>query len=401
MTSAKTRSSAILTDLISDDSFLRRGNAGRIELVKSLAAVVGARGDLQELSQLLQLLARPTASAEWWRAAAISGLGQGLPRYRGDMGRMSLATLISNPPTPLAGSVESLRLWFDQNQQIALDAGRSDTDRAAAVQLLGYQSIDQAGPAFEKLISNEQPVEVQQACIEALRQNGSTAAAQIVLNHWSQLGPAIRGAGLDLLLRRVESTKLALAAMKAGTMQSSALSIDQRVLLLKHRDDELRAQATELFGGAVSSDRLQVAKHYESALAMTASASEGEKIFTRICANCHRINGKGHDAGPDLSDVRNRSKAALLYDILDPNSKVEPRFTAYSILTVDGVIYNGLIVSETAEAIVLKMAEGKSQTVGRGEIEQVRVSDVSLMPEGIEKEITPQQMADLLEYLKR
>ena len=89
-----------------------------------------------------------------------------------------------------------------------------------------------------------------------------------------------------------------------------------------------------------------------------------------------------------------------MYDILDPNSKVEPRFTSYSILTVDGEVFNGLVVSETSDAVVLKMAEGKQATIGRAEIERLKVSDVSLMPEGIEKDITPQQMADLLGYLK-
>ena len=86
---------------------------------------------------------------------------------------------------------------------------------------------------------------------------------------------------------------------------------------------------------------------------------------------------------------------------LDPNSKVEPRFTAYTVATVDGKVFNGLVVSETEEAVVLRMAEGKEQTIGRGEIEVIRASDVSLMPEGVEKDVTPQSMADLLEFLKR
>ena len=133
---------------------------------------------------------------------------------------------------------------------------------------------------------------------------------------------------------------------------------------------------------------------------MKADAAHGKQVFTRVCASCHRISGLGHQAGPDLSDVRNRSKPALLYDILDPNSKVEPRFTAYSILTLEGSVFTGLVESETSEAIVLKMAEGKSKTIGRAEIDQMKASDVSLMPEGIEKDITPQQMADLLAYLK-
>jgi putative heme-binding domain-containing protein len=222
----------------------------------------------------------------------------------------------------------------------------------------------------------------------------------MVLECWSELGPAVRGAALNLLLRRADSTRLALDAMAAGRMNAAALSLDQRVQLLKHPDESLRAQAAKLFGGAVSSNRQQVAKDYEQALSLPPTASRGEQVFTRVCAACHRVDGKGHEAGPDLSDVRNRSKPALLYDILDPNSKVEPRFTAYSVLTVDGAVFQGLIESETSEAVVLKMAEGKQKTIGRAEIEQIKVSNVSLMPEGIEKDVTPQQMADLLDYLK-
>ena len=101
-----------------------------------------------------------------------------------------------------------------------------------------------------------------------------------------------------------------------------------------------------------------------------------------------------------MSDVRNRSKLALLYDILDPNAKVEPRFTAFSVRTVDGEVFNGLVVAETDEAVILGLGDGKQQTISRGDIEQIKASEVSLMPEGIEKEVTVEAMADLLQYLK-
>lgn len=399
LTSAKTRSGEILARLVASPEFVAHGSTSRIRLVKRLASIIGARGDVGEIDGLFRLLATDEYSGDWWRAAAVSGLGQGLPRHRGDLGRVSLAKLQSKPPTQLAESIEVLAELSKVNGQLARDASRSIADRVAAIELLAYQPFAETAETLEELLSNQHPTEVQSAAISALSAHGS-AAAEPVLRRWSQLGPAVRGSALGLLLRRVDTTRLALDAMKEGKMRASALSIDQRVRLLKHSDAKLREQATELFGGAVSSDRQQVARDYEKSLSLVADAHEGAKVFSRICANCHRIDGKGHDAGPDLSDVRNRSKAALLYDILDPNSKVEPRFTAYSVLTLDGVIYNGLVQSETADAIVLKMAEGKQQTIGRAEIDQITVSNVSLMPEGVEKDITPQQMADLLEYLK-
>ena len=221
-----------------------------------------------------------------------------------------------------------------------------------------------------------------------------------MLDRWQQLGPAVRDPALNLLLRRATSTRLTLEAMSDGKMQPSALSIDQRVQLLKHSDAQLRELASKLFGGAVSSNRLAVAKEYQQSLSLKASAAEGAKVFEKTCSKCHRLNGKGHEVGPDLSDVRNRSHLALLYDILDPNSKVEPRFTAYTVATVDGKVFNGLIVSESDAAVVVRMAEGKEQTIGRGEIEVIQASKVSLMPEGVEKDVSLQNMADLLEFLK-
>ena len=373
--------------------------------MKRLATVVGVRGDVDELATLLRSLVGETAagsqsSGVWWQAAAISGLGQGLPRYRGELGRLSLPLLLNNPPKGLAKAAAGMRELLAQSQQAALNRKRPATSRAAAVELLAYRPFAEAVPAFEALLATDQPVEVQTACINALSANGSEAAANIVLDRWKELGPAVRDPALTLLMRRTTSTKLALDAMAAGTMRPAALSIDQRVRLLKHSDAKIREQATKLFGGAVSSNRKAVAQKYQPALSLDASAEAGAKVFEKTCSKCHRINGKGHLVGPDLSDVRNRSKLALLYDILDPNSKVEPRFTAYTVATVDGKVFNGLIVSESAEAVVLRMAEGKEQTIGRGEIEVIRASDVSLMPEGVEKDIKPQDMANLLEFLK-
>ncbi|MDA0283512.1 MAG: HEAT repeat domain-containing protein, partial [Planctomycetota bacterium] len=406
LTSTRERSGAIISELTANQKFATTGDASKGQLIKQLATVVGARCDVDELATLLKSFAgTPSAASEssgvWWRAAAISGLGQGLPRYRGDLGRMSLPVLLSNPPERLASAASGMDDFLSQSQKISLDRKRPAADRAAAIELLAWRPFADAAPAFAELLESDQPAEVQTACISALSANGSEAAARIVLDRWQVLGPALRDPALNLLLRRDSSTRLALDAMTAGTMQPSALSIDHRVRLLKHSDAALRAQATKLFGGAVSSNRLAVAKQYQTALSLNASAEEGAKVFEKTCSKCHRINGKGHEVGPDLSDVRNRSHLALLYDILDPNSKVEPRFSAYTVVTIDGKLFNGLIVSESDEAVVLRMAEGKQQTIGRGEIEVMRASTVSLMPEGVEKDVTPQNMADLLEFLKK
>ena len=90
----------------------------------------------------------------------------------------------------------------------------------------------------------------------------------------------------------------------------------------------------------------------------------------------------------------------MLYDILDPNRRVDPQFSEYVVVTLDGRILNGLLSGENSESVTLRQPEGREVTVLRSEIEELRSTSKSLMPEGIEKEVSVEQMADILAFLK-
>lgn len=399
LTSAAHRSGAILVGIV-DRQAGQGAKASLIQLVRDLATIAGARGDVGELSNLLQAISSADQSGIWWQTAALSGLATGLPRHNGELGRTNLPKLLASPPAGLENAVAPVRRQLEQTQMVALATDKSLVDRVAAVELLGFQAFDKSKSAYESLLAAGQPVELQLAGLAAMRRSGNDGAAEIVLQHWPTLSPQVLTPALQLLLSRTGTTRLALEAMAEGRINPAVIDIDGRVRLLKHRDPDIKALATKLLGGAVSSNRRGVAQQYQAALTTKGSRGEGVKVFNRVCAKCHRIDGQGHQVGPDISDVRNRSREALLYDILDPNSKLEPRFTDYSVITDDGQIFNGLMVSETADAIVLQQAEGKQQIIARNEIDELRASGKSLMPEGVEKEVSIQQMADLLEYLK-
>jgi len=189
--------------------------------------------------------------------------------------------------------------------------------------------------------------------------------------------------------------------MQAGEIPAAALSIDQRLPLLQNSDKTVQDTARSLFGGAVSADRQQVATDYAAALSLEPDVVRGALVFERTCSKCHRIGSIGNSVGPDISDTRARAADALLYDILDPNRRVDPQYSEYIVVTKDGRLLNGLLVSETPQTVTLNQPEGRQITVERSEIEELRSSNKSLMPEGIEKDVSIQQMADLIAFLKR
>ena len=114
------------------------------------------------------------------------------------------------------------------------------------------------------------------------------------------------------------------------------------------------------------------------------------------CSGCRRRHHRPQPAAD--GEARRES---LLFNILVPNGEVDPRFLEYVVLTVDGEVVSGAIAGETSTAVTIRTAENKTVSVLRVDIEELRNSGKSLMPEGFEKLIEQRAMADLLEYLEQ
>ncbi len=97
--------------------------------------------------------------------------------------------------------------------------------------------------------------------------------------------------------------------------------------------------------------------------------------------------------------MTDRSTEALLIAVLDPNRDVDSRYLAYNAALVDGRVLNGLVASESGNALTLRSQDGKEETVLRNDLEELRGTGQSLMPEGVEKDIPPDDLADLLAFV--
>src|SRR5262249_27268449 len=161
----------------------------------------------------------------------------------------------------------------------------------------------------------------------------------------------------------------------------------------------VRGAAMKIFNGAASPDRQKVLRDYEPVLTSKGGRERGKAVFAKSCAPCHQLEGVGHAVGPDLAALANRTPQYLLQEILDPNRNVDSRYVEYQARTTAGRTINGLLAGETATTVILRGQEGKEETILRGDLEELRSSGRSLMPEGLEKDIAPQAMSDLLAYL--
>jgi putative heme-binding domain-containing protein len=128
-------------------------------------------------------------------------------------------------------------------------------------------------------------------------------------------------------------------------------------------------------------------------------ASRGREIFKKECLKCHTHSGEGGKVGPDLTGMAAHPRSELIVHILDPSRSVEGNFLQYTVSTTDGRVLSGLLAGETKTSVDLLDAEGKKQTILREDIEELAASKKSIMPEGFEKSVPPEGLADLLQFL--
>ena len=118
------------------------------------------------------------------------------------------------------------------------------------------------------------------------------------------------------------------------------------------------------------------------------------------CKSCHRIGDRGAAVGPDLNQIGKKySRSQLLESILQPSKKIDAEYLQHQCITTDGRSYSGVVTEKTDEFVVLRDAQAKSHIIARNDIDVLQAMSTSLMPELLVRDMTAQQVADLVAYL--
>jgi putative heme-binding domain-containing protein len=141
-------------------------------------------------------------------------------------------------------------------------------------------------------------------------------------------------------------------------------------------------------------------KLYEAALQMKGDPQKGQQVFERVCSKCHKLSGLGHEVGPDLATVRNRPPQLILPDIIMPNKSIAQGYESYVIETRSSGIVDGVLGPQSPTTITIRHEEGKEDIIRRDDIRDMHVTNLSAMPADLEKQVSVQDMADLLKYIK-
>jgi uncharacterized repeat protein (TIGR03806 family) len=218
--------------------------------------------------------------------------------------------------------------------------------------------------------------------------------------------PAQAGERAEIINRLLSSTASALHLAHAVAERRIPDSLRPQLLVAAMARPE--SQVRDLFERFVPDDqrvkRLGSVIKPEKILALKGDAARGKELFFKSaglqCINCHRIAGTGSTLGPDLTQIGKKySRGQILESILEPSKSIDPKYVNYLVETSDGKVQTGLLAEKNDKEVVLRTVGDKEIRVPADKVERLVPQKASLMPELLLRDLTAEQVADLLEYL--
>jgi putative membrane-bound dehydrogenase-like protein len=326
----------------------------------------------------------------------------------------------SMPPRTVMGLVAALGEGFRRNgtSLAAVDAARRlqpvylealdaignssipEAMRLNAVRLIGVgpYTYEEASELLLLLPGSSAPPLVQAAAINALGRYSAPPLFTNVVSRWTALPPTLRPVVVSSLLSHAERVLGVVALLGRGTIPRAELLYQDANLLRFYPNEEVSGPAGRLLG-PVPVERPEVLQAFEPVLRMRGVAENGRRVFLARCGSCHKLGMDGQEFGPDLAGVKVDGKDAILTAILEPNYQVRPGYEAWFVQTRALENYVGIVEMPHPTTLVIRRPAGQRITMSRANALVIDPQRWSPMPVGLEQGLTPQQMADLLEYL--
>jgi putative heme-binding domain-containing protein len=275
---------------------------------------------------------------------------------------------------------------------------KSNADIAPAdFTLLGVTGSPDSVDLIAASLAQHLPISLATPALEALARLNPPTLGKVLATAWSGIPAEARGAALRLWRTHPQQVPALFDAVAAKVVAKADFTAEDLAALRESKVAEIRERALALFGPAES--RALVLAAYRPALEMKGDPARGHATFQARCTVCHRFHGEGNSVGPELDASASAGREKLMGNILEPSREITAGFNMAIVETKSGERVAGIVTADTDGAVALRTPGGFLRNIPRIEVGQIERSSRSLMPDGIEAGLTPQDMADLLEFL--
>lgn len=399
------------------DALMRLLKSDRLpaERLLGVIEVVSKRGDAADLAFLFEQVTKENGWSGDVAVTALEGLADAAANRKvkpeGDLSQ--LADLFDEKRSTPAVREQAIRLaglWrvpelAESLREVVLSEESSPESRAGALDALA-QFGDAGRQTIELLTGADKPLTVSAPAIAALAKLDLNGAAKRAAQALSAAKPKddvslLLGAFLQ---RQGGPEGLAKALETAKISQEVAQASLRHMYSIGRSDGALSAALGKAAGISMEDKSFTPEEIQEltAAVAKEGDPARGELVFRRhdlSCLKCHAVSGAGGNIGPDLSAIGPSNPTDyLLTSILEPDAAVKEHYATQIIITSDGIVVTGIVADEDENRLVLRTAEGKDQTIATADVD-ARERGGSLMPKGLVKFMTRQELLDLVSFL--
>jgi putative membrane-bound dehydrogenase-like protein len=382
-------------------------------LVERLAKRWAMAGSDAELAACVQLLARAPDDAS--RDPVLLGIEQGLAgraasqlppalktaiaqALRGDkvQRHLSLGIRVGHP-----GAVEKAL-------NLVRDDKASNEQRLQLIRLLTEVPQTTATAVLLDVVRQSASPTIRLAALTALQRDARPEIGQEILRLAIRQAPndaEFTAAALMTLAGRPTWAGLVLHAVDTGTMAPRLVPLEAVRLMKRYNRPDLTALIEKHWGqvrASTSAEKLQeMARLADILKAQAGNADAGKVLFSNTCAKCHKLFGDGGNVGPDLTGYERDNIRYWLENIIDPSAMIRDEYQTMIVDTTDGRTLTGIITVQDQATLTLRLNDGQTVRLPRNEIDDLRASPSSLMPEDLLKSLSDQQIRDLFAYLMK
>ncbi len=381
------------------DRVLAVPGSGPREVAKLLSTLIQSGLD-QQAHDILRLLTERVQTAQL------------APQELADVRSLladDLATLVRRKSEPIgrdalcAAVALGITDNIDQARAMLQDESLSPNDRLRLLAALVTAGRQDTKYAVSLVATNKLGTDFSGQVLAVLGRLTEPELARYLIDVWPQLVPELRPRVLELLTGRTAWSRSLLQAIESKRISASDLNATQVRKLFANPDPELHRQVVRHWGTLRTGRdpaREELIGNMRRLLRTTpGDPQRGVAVFNKLCAQCHKMYGAGEEVGPDITRNGRNSFEQLLSNVFDPSLVIGSAYQATTVVTDDGKVVSGLLVEDSPQRVVLKVQGGKQEVIPRTKIEEVRQSELSLMPEGIEKQLSAQEIADLFACL--
>jgi putative heme-binding domain-containing protein len=225
-----------------------------------------------------------------------------------------------------------------------------------------------------------------------------------VLDHYASYSPAERKDALSTLAARADYAKQLVSAVDAGKVSSKDFSADVIRQLRTIGDEDLNKQVAKVWGilrdsPADKKARIEQVRRIVEARGKTPNLPHGRVLFAKTCMQCHTLYDAGGHVGPDLTGSNRTDLAYLLENVVDPNAIIPNDYRSTTIQTTDGRTIVGIVKKEDDKSLTVALPN-EDLLVPKSEIKRRKLSELSMMPEGLIDQFSNEDIRDLIAYLR-